>query len=93
MERQFQLVRFQVFVEYLSAAPEYRMILQRSSQLSQQGRNAIKVRLERVGHPSLQLYRLGSLVFGKFPAPVGTKAGKLPRFPVSGKFRALIISE
>jgi hypothetical protein len=36
---------------------------------------------------------LKSRIFGKFPAPVGTKAGKLPRFPVSGKFRALIISE
>jgi hypothetical protein len=36
---------------------------------------------------------LKSRIFGKFPAPMGTKAGKLPRFPVSGKFRALIISE
>jgi hypothetical protein len=36
---------------------------------------------------------LKSRIFGKFPAPMGTKAGKLPRFSVSGKFRALIISE
>jgi hypothetical protein len=37
--------------------------------------------------------RLQSRIFGNFRAPVGTKAGKLPRFPVSGKFRALIIPE
>ncbi len=50
VEGQLQLVGFEVFIEPLSTVPKYSVILQRSSQLSQQGRNVIIVRLERVGH-------------------------------------------
>jgi hypothetical protein len=63
VKRQLQLVRF---IECLSTAPEYYMIVQRSPQLSQQGRNVIvpeksdfgKTPTTRAGRPGLRENRV-----------------------------------